>query len=264
MFRRRRGTKRSYGGVVKFSTRYRGGRGSAMVCQVPIPQIYITRHPYFQTNNTVTVAQFFLRTLLPSSLFNIDASGLDVGFAAALEQFWSTYVVLGCKYEVTIVNLDPTSSINFGIVFWPSNQTLSDFQELQYRPGSQTTMVSPIDSGANMKTLRGYVNFNQLFGVKMVNEEEFWGSLSTDPVRQMRMYIGTSSNDASAVYSIQTRINLTLYVKWFNRNDVGEPADVLRGGVLATSLVEQVKKSESKLSALKVHLAKHGINVVVE
>ncbi len=259
MFRRRRAKKGSYGGVIKFSTRFKGGKGSAMVSQVPFPQIYFTRHPYFQTFNTTTATQFFLRTFIVNDMFDIDGVGGDVGYAAAMEDIYREYVVLGCKYEVTTVNLEVDTSINVGIVFWPSNQPPSDMSELQYRAGSQTIMLGARDSGKQQQTLRGYANLGQLFGAKPAVEEDFWGTLSASPVRGLRCYIATSSNDSTAVYNIQTRVHFTLYVKWFNRNVIGLPSDAALG--VAPTIGAEIQKVKNRLAILTEHLAKRDVDV---
>ncbi len=257
MRRRRRSSKSGYGSVVKFSTRFKGGRGTAMMCQAPMPQIYLTRHPYFQTTNTTEATGFFLRTYVVNDMFDIDGAGGDVGFAAAMSTFYRDYVVLACAYEITMVNLETDTSANFGVLFWPSSQPPTDFQTFQFRPGAQSKVLSAAGSGHQQQTLKGYVNLKQLFGTNIASEEEFWGDGTTTPTRTLRCYVATSSNLGADSIAFQTRVNFTLYVKWFNRNSIGTPAALARG--LPATMTLQIEQLEGQLFELKSHKAKHAL-----
>ncbi len=218
--RRRRAGKRQWGGVVKFGTRFPGGR---RVTQVPFPQVYFTKHAYRQTVNNTNIAAFTLFAYQPSSLFNVDLLGDDAGFAAALDTFWTTYVVLGYSYEVTFSSRENGDDLQMYVVPWPFIDDPTTSSNMEYRAGAKVVMIGPNASGDSVKSIRGYVNTSSLVGVKLVNEATFWGSGSTEPTVIPQLYCGISNNLGSTTTGT-FKIALNIYVKWFNRKDAGTPA----------------------------------------
>ncbi len=224
MFRRRRFRRRSsknvWGGVNKFASRFPGGK---RVTQVPFAQVYFTKHAYNQTINNVNIAAFSLFAYQPTSLFNVDLLGDDAAFAASLNQFWTTYVVLGASYEVTWSSRENTDSSQLTVVPWPTIDDPTTFREIEYRAGSKTVMVSGAESGQSIKSIKGYVNMSSLFGMKVVNEATFWADGTVEPTVRPQLYCSLTNNLGNT--STGTfKIKMQLYVKWFNRKDAGEPS----------------------------------------
>ncbi len=242
---RRKRSSRPYGGVLKYSSKFAGGN---LATQVPFPQVYITKLPYYKTANTIAGAAFTLTTFNVNALFDIDTLGGDVGFASAMSNLYRSYVVLGVAWTVTCVNLETDTSLNFGVVMWPSNQAPTDFQGLQFRPGCKTIMVDPIGSGKTQRTLRGYCDLRKLWGTKIGTEEEFWGTGTTDPTRLLRMYIGLSDNTGNTK-NVQLRVHFQLYTKWFNRNLEGAPAALI--GPLAPNRLVAIERMKFQLAELE-------------
>ncbi len=247
MFRRRRGKRRgSYGGSLKFHTRFKGGN---KVTQVPTSQEYFTKHPFYQTLNQTTEPAFDVVPYTMSALFDMDGAGADAGYAARMNLFWKNYVVIGCAWRVTCVNLEATTSLTLMVVPWSSTDVPTSLADMEYRAGCKTVIVSPMGSAGDVKTLSGYVNIAQMFGMKIWNEEEFFGVDTANPTRNTFLYIALQDNVALAK-DYQLRTHLQLYVKWFNRVDAGEPA-LAAGGFKIGDTISALRK---KADALEAHI----------
>ncbi len=256
MFRgrkRRGGTKRKmtqWGGAQKFHSRYPGGKN---VTQVPYPQTYFTKHPYFISDRITTVSEYDVLVFQPNSLFDIDAVGGDVGYASVLNLQYKRYCVLGYAWTVTITNLHTTSLI-FNVLHWPTSDVPVDLDEIQYRPGNKQLLIAPQGGAGAVKTMHGYVNIQGLTGVEVWNEKDFWGVGTADPARQTFMFVAVAAADGGITpYEYEFRIQMHMYVKWFNRDASGEPVGSFEAAIPA-SKVDLVKKLEHQLTDLKLSL----------
>ncbi len=249
MFRGRRFRKKkplgNWGGALKFSSRFPGGNRAT---QVPLPDTYFTKHPFYQTQNVNIVggSAFDLQIYNPSSLFNVDLAGADAGFAASMNLFYRQYVVLGTSYHVTVMNLDTTNSMTTMIVPFGHVDDPTSFSDMEYRAGCVTKVVSCRQGNGGKVVFNGYVPHAAVFGTKIWNELTYWGENTTNPLNNICLYIGTARNDAATTWVYEIRVHLTMYVKWFNRKEAGEPT--LLGGDVGLA---------SALPASKAALIKH-------
>jgi len=243
---RRRSGKRIWGGVNKFASRFPGGK---RITQVPFAQVYFTKHAYNQTLNNTNIALFSLFAYQPTSLFNVDLSGDDAAFAASLNQFWTTYVVLGFSYEVSFVNRETGDDLTLSVVPWPTIDDPTSLREIEYRAGSKSVLISEGDSGNNIKSISGYVNVSSLFGMKVVNEATFWADGTTEPTTRPQLYCGVTNNLGNTTTGT-FKIKMQLYVKWFNRKDAGEPTSFGPAAMV-----------EGNIASLKAHIDKMDLVV---
>ncbi len=230
MFRRRKARKgRSWGGTLKFATRYPGG---SRATQIPMPQTFFTKHAFYLTQNVGGAPAFSLEPYQMNALFNVDLAGGDAGFAAEMSLFYGTYVVLGFSYVVTFLNLETGTGSTVVVVPWPKIEDPTTLNDIEYRAGAKSRMINALNSGSSKTTLKGYVNLSKLYGMKIANEASFWGVGTADPAIPMQFYIGIAEG-AGGTQNYQLRVHFTFYVKWFNRNEAGGTAAAV--GVLGSA-----------------------------
>ncbi len=253
MFKRRRfgGRKRKiqqWGGAQKFHSNYPGKNAT----ESPYPQTYFTKHPYFLSDRITTVGDYDILVFQPNEMFDIDAVGGDVGYATVLNLQYKRYVVLAYQWTVTITNLH-TASLLFNVLHWPNSDVPVDLEEIEYRPGNCQVLVAPQGGAGAVKTMKGYVSIEGLTGVQVWNEKDYFGVGTTSPVRTTFMYVAVSSADASTAYNYEFRVQMHMYVKWFNREVSGEPVGVVVAGTPATRGAH-IAQLESQLTELKLDM----------
>ena len=254
MFTRRRRFRKkrigTFGGVLKFSTRFKGGKRTT---QVPIPQVYFTKHPCFDSDNIdVAAGSTFIKSYQPSSVFSFDGAGADAGFAASMLSFWNNWVVLGYSYVIEIMNSDNTDAVTVGVL--PLSNTTTDpttFDDFRYRPGAQTRMLAVRTSSKGNTIFKGYVGTSAIYGIDAAKDDAWWGSGTTDPFQNSTFLIGAKSiNDASTTV-LNFRVKLNLYTKWFNRTSIGNPEASLSLGGLAVNRVTAIEKMQKHIHMLE-------------
>ncbi len=271
MFRRRRfGRKRkSWGGTLKFATRYPGGNRAT---QVPIPQTYFTKHPFYTTLNVGSGTSFDLTSITMNSLFNMDGLGADAGYAAAMNLFWENWVVLGCHFVISYSTTEADTPAVIYSLPWPNVADPTDKDDMQYRGGCRTRLLSSEFGSKSVSTLKGYVNIAQLTGQKVVVEQDFWGTNTAAPVNLTPLYMAfDTTNGTTSSYSL--RIHLTLYVKWFNKQaSSGDPSLELLSGptfpssskVLMLQMRNHLKMLESNVKPEKADMDIEGLEEETE
>ncbi len=218
---RKRGRKQTWGGTLKFATRYPGGN---RVTQIPMPQAFFTKHPFYSTGTSNPMDDFDLKDLSPSWLFDVDGNGGDAGFAANMNAFYKFYVVLGYSYRITMSSCSNDTTAVFLVVPWPTSEAPATLAASEYRAGAKTAVLGVEQGGNAQRTLSGYVNTSALFGTKLTEEEEFWGQDTNKPARETHLYVVMQSMNDDQDWCYAFQIHLTLYVKWFNRATSGQPA----------------------------------------
>ncbi len=245
MFKRRkfkrRGRKQNWGGSIRFSTRFPGGN---KVTQVPVAQTYFTKHPFYLTGTTNALDDFHVKNFQPSALFNVDTAGADAGFAAAMNDLYQFYVVLGFSWRVEVVNLETASTMTLLAVPWPTGSLPTNVLQMEYRPGCKSVLLGTKDGAGARKSLSGYVNTSALFGTKLVHEEEFWGQNTTVPARLMHLIIVMQNNVDDQDWNFSFRVHFQIYTKWFNRAVEGFPT------VLAPTRVAHLEKLKERVVIL--------------
>ncbi len=254
MFKRRRfkrrGGSKSWGGVLKYSTRFPGGNA---VTQVPFAQTFFTKLAYYQTLSVINAPTFDLHFFNLNYLFSVDSSGTDAAFASELSAMYGAYVVLAVGYEFTVSNLEATTGVTMIVVPWPVNsQNPTDLSDIEYRAGAKSYMLGPSTSSRSVKTVKGYVNLSSMYGSKVVSEEEFWAFGTLTPPRVMRVFVAVQNNQALTT-DYELRTHLTFYVKWFNRSTGGEPNQAFSafGGPLAPDRSKHIVKLRRLADALE-------------
>ncbi len=246
-FKKRSG-KQQWGGSLKFATRYPGGNRAT---QVPMPQTFFTKHPYYELATVNALDDFIFRDYLPSSLFNINGSGADAGFASAMNTFYVDYVVLGFAYKITVSSLVAAQTLTFTLVPWPTNDDPTNISEMDYRPGAKSSIVGVMDGGQGQKSFSGYVKSSALYGVNVADEKEFWGAGTTAPSKIMHLYFSLQNNSDSQDWNFSYRVHLTMYVKWFNRKEIAVPSSALGAFEVPLAIEEKVEeKMEDAIAAL--------------
>ena len=250
-FSRKRGSK-GYGGVLKFASRYPGRH----VTQVPYPQTYFTKHPFYFDDSIIdVVTDYDVVVFEPTALFNVDTIGGDAGYASILNAQYERYVVLGFSYKITIVNKH-TSSLLYVVSVHPNSDVPVDDQDAKYRVGAKQIVVAPGGQANATKTQTGYVNCQGLFGVKVWNEKDFFGVFTTDPTRNAFLYSSVATIDATTTFTYDISVHFQIYVKWFDRDVSGEPAALGGGGAIGSlkmpiDRVAHIGKLEGQLKSLK-------------
>ncbi len=242
MFTRRRfkrkARRKSWGGTLKFATKYPGGM---RVTQYPIAQTYFTKHEFYDTQH-ISGGAFELDVYQPTALFNMDLVGGDAAWAAQFVGFWNSYVVLGVKYVITVASRETQDTLLFSVVPWGRIADPISQDDMQYRAGCKTVVLSGQGGTGSTKTISGYVSWTALSGVKVVNEDIFWGKLTVDPTSNMSLYVSTNnSNGSNTTYTL--RVHLVAYTKWFNRTEEGNPVPVSALSRLET-IVQLRKQAE--------------------
>ncbi len=247
-FSRKRGTP-SYGGTLKFATRFKGGRRTT---QVPIAQVYFTKHPALESEAiSITAPNPFIQGWQPSALFNWDLAGADAGFAASMLSFWQNYVVLGYSYHVIFHNTDNSNAIRVGVL--PLGNVVTDpttFDDFMYRPGAQTKMLTTKANTQATAHFSGYVNSSKIIGTKVWQDSTFYGEGTADPITNSAFLIAAQNLSTLDATAMSFRIKFVFYVKWFNRTAIGDPSTSL-AALPTAKKVDVIKKLELHLKMLK-------------
>ncbi len=235
-----RGRKRTYkrrsvfkkgppnGGTLRLKSNF--GLG-VMIAGGTMPNIVFVKHDYRILTTLEDAGPFQVKSLRPNDLTDIDGAGQNASRFQTFVGFYNLWCVVGFSYKVTLINLDNTDSMIGMVVPWGRDETPASQAQMEYMPGCKQKVLSHLVGHHAMVSFSGYVNINSLVGVKVVNEDDYCGTVDVAPANKIRFYVGIANMDGSGdSFNIQVQVSMKLYTKWSSPNQTAAPAFVDSGG----------------------------------
>ncbi len=218
------------GGVTTIRSKY--GYGNQTLAGV-MPGILFTKMAYVQdightVNGNIVVSEF-----VPNNLFQV-FSGQDAQGAVQMNFWYDRWVVTGFSYRIEMMNHSDSQLYRLIALPWCQDEDpLADSDQMAQQTGARTAVIGFGGGSRGVVTMNGYVNMNKLTGVKVTEEEQYWGTQSTGPANpfSVRFYVGTQNiNGTSVIQDLVLSIKIVMYTKYWCRkllDTVNPPALVL-------------------------------------
>ncbi len=217
-FYRRKGARasynRKYDAITYRAPRPRGALGGAFA------QAYFTKLPFKSSySEDQGVASYSLQEYTPCDLNDV-RSTVGYQWASRLLDLYNRWVCLGFSWKFSVSNLDPLSMVEFFVLPWSSNEDpTAGVGLIRWQTGVIQRDIGPAVGGGNQLTIiKGYTSLKRITGVNVVNEEEYWGNITTAPTNQPRLYVAQQNSRATAILDFQYTIEIIGYFKFFSPN----------------------------------------------
>ncbi len=153
-----------------------------------------------------------------------DVSALKAKYFVTLTTIYKYYVVRACKWKLTCLSQSAATAIDVVALVTSDDTDPTLIGNMSTMLGAKTRIMGPIGSGSQKIIIRGYTNMSQVFGFDVSKELTCWGQGSTaDPTRIVRMYVGVNSLDGTSGASVQYRLEMKFYAKFFQRELLNSP-----------------------------------------
>lgn len=146
--------------------------------------------------------------------------------AAALDALYTRWTCLGSRCKLTAIQNSVTNKIGSNHVLIPHPNTANPFTSIDViragtATGARQMMINENSTGERDSSISAYASTAQYYGVsnsRIVDDPNFGGTGTTDPSFYVIWIIGAQSADVSTTTSGIYKVELTYYVRYWQRN----------------------------------------------
>lgn len=135
--------------------------------------------------------------------------------------FYAQYCVYGASWNVRIVG-DGNAACLAGVLVKPNSTLLNNFDTIRERPYSQDAICGLQGSNKHIQCFKGFMSTKRIFGLKTltVADDQYIASFGANPSNSWYLHLYAQHIDRSTAASSKAEVELTYYVKLFNRKNL--------------------------------------------
>lgn len=231
---------------------YGGGRGSNMnrtstskLRGTAMPDSILVKLKYTDIKQIPDGADFRFSYIGNSPL---DPSSITPTSGNALaytewSSFYEEWICYGSSCRVRIINKN--SNIGIFCALYPQDtiNPAPDYLTAASQPYSKTILVSPLNSGGAVKSMKNYISFKKLKGA-FVNDTDYSGNTGASPSDKWFWHGLAASTNFVTTFAMTLEVDLVYYMKFYNRKRLTQE-----------SIPPPLQARAASAAAMEVHLA---------